>query len=306
LLETLPVSIKRVQANDTIFTRLKPIALFFLSFLAFGIVIWVLTLGSSTFGLLDLGILMGVLLVHETGHFLCMRHFGYRNLRMFFIPLFGAAVSGYSVNVSIVERAFVLLSGPVPGLLLGYGIGLLYLITHVTILRKVTWMLVVLNGANLLPLYPLDGGQFVFELLSGRSARSDTWLQGFLTMLLIGASLWLGWSGMIGVGIGLLFRMRHWSKINRITHRLRKSDGILPDGNVMTASTVLAVTRMVEHELPELSKPRRIAELVATVCRRANAERPREAERLSLLLLYVELFVLLVGTWWFFGTKFVP
>src|SRR5262245_27527561 len=34
-------------------------------------------------------ILIGVLFVHELGHFLAMRVFKYRNLRMFFIPFFG-------------------------------------------------------------------------------------------------------------------------------------------------------------------------------------------------------------------------
>src|SRR6476659_6641826 len=38
-------------------------------------------------------ILVPVILFHETGHWLAMRLFHYRNLRMFFIPLFGAAVT---------------------------------------------------------------------------------------------------------------------------------------------------------------------------------------------------------------------
>jgi len=38
--------------------------------------------------------LVGVLFFHELGHYVGMRIFGYRNVRMFFIPLFGAAVSG--------------------------------------------------------------------------------------------------------------------------------------------------------------------------------------------------------------------
>ena len=35
-----------------------------------------------------------VLLLHESGHWIAMRLFHYRNLRMFFIPFFGAAVTG--------------------------------------------------------------------------------------------------------------------------------------------------------------------------------------------------------------------
>lgn len=37
---------------------------------------------------------IGVLLFHELGHYVAMRLFGYRDVRMFFVPFFGAAVSG--------------------------------------------------------------------------------------------------------------------------------------------------------------------------------------------------------------------
>jgi len=43
--------------------------------------------------------LVPILFIHETGHWIAMRVFGYRNLRMFFIPLFGAAVMGRHWNV---------------------------------------------------------------------------------------------------------------------------------------------------------------------------------------------------------------
>jgi hypothetical protein len=35
-----------------------------------------------------------VVLIHELGHFLAMKYFGYKDLGMFFIPLLGAYVSG--------------------------------------------------------------------------------------------------------------------------------------------------------------------------------------------------------------------
>src|SRR5262245_3615048 len=42
----------------------------------------------------DIALLVGVLLLHESGHYLGMRMFNYQDVRMFFIPLFGAAVAG--------------------------------------------------------------------------------------------------------------------------------------------------------------------------------------------------------------------
>src|SRR5207245_5827433 len=48
---------------------------------------------------------------HELGHYLAMRWFGYRNLRMFFIPFFGAAVSGRHYNVPGWKKVIVAVAG---------------------------------------------------------------------------------------------------------------------------------------------------------------------------------------------------
>ena len=47
--------------------------------------------GNTAF---DVGALVGVILFHELGHFAGMKLFGYRDVKMFFIPFLGAAVSG--------------------------------------------------------------------------------------------------------------------------------------------------------------------------------------------------------------------
>ena len=48
----------------------------------------------------DIIILVVVLLFHEAGHYVAMTAFGYRDVKMFFIPLVGAAVSGRPQRVS--------------------------------------------------------------------------------------------------------------------------------------------------------------------------------------------------------------
>ena len=53
-----------------------------------------LGLGQARWSWKTTWILLPVLLFHEAGHYLAMKIFGYRNLKMFFIPLFGAAVTG--------------------------------------------------------------------------------------------------------------------------------------------------------------------------------------------------------------------
>ena len=79
----------------------------------FAILGWMIAEYLEAFTFADLLILILVLLVHEVGHYAGMRRFGYRNVQMFFIPLFGAAVSGHGIRASVTEHAAVLLLGPV-------------------------------------------------------------------------------------------------------------------------------------------------------------------------------------------------
>src|SRR5262249_30068160 len=101
----------------------------------------------------------------ECGHYVAMRAFGYRNLRMFFIPFFGAGVLGQHYNVAGWKKAVVALAGPVPGIFIGVpcciaGFGL-----RVPILVQVANTLRIPNRLNLLPFLPLDGGWLVHAIL---------------------------------------------------------------------------------------------------------------------------------------------
>ena len=59
---------------------------------------------------------MAVLFIHESGHWLGMKVFGYRDLKMFFIPFFGAAVTGKQRKAaSGAAGAVIALLGPAPG-----------------------------------------------------------------------------------------------------------------------------------------------------------------------------------------------
>src|SRR5215831_9452065 len=48
----------------------------------------------------DVAVVIGVLFLHEVGHWAAMRLSGYRNTSIFFIPFFGAGTSGRSVDGS--------------------------------------------------------------------------------------------------------------------------------------------------------------------------------------------------------------
>ena len=132
-------------------------------------------------------LLVIVILVHETGHFLAMKKFGYRDLKMFFIPFFGAMVSGQSNLATPFQRAIMILAGPLPGIFIGLLMFAFSAVFNLDYLRLPALLFMVLNAINLLPVSPLDGGQFL-QILYPASNRL---LQTIFTMILIIIITWL-------------------------------------------------------------------------------------------------------------------
>jgi len=115
---------------------------------------------------LAVGILVAVVLIHESGHFIAMKLFGYKGVNMTFVPFIGAYVSGEMSRFSKKNKLIVLLAGPVPGIIIGAVFWNIYhnSYDHDRILLQVTALFLTINLFNLVPVSPLDGGQF-FETL---------------------------------------------------------------------------------------------------------------------------------------------
>jgi len=109
-------------------------------------------------------ILTGVVIFHELGHFFAMKIYKYQDLGIFFIPLMGAYVSGKKQEVSQKQSAFILMAGPVPGIIIGIILHFLSPYFDIPLLEMTAWILIYLNLLNLLPVYPLDGGQLLHRL----------------------------------------------------------------------------------------------------------------------------------------------
>lgn len=135
--------------------------------------------------LLDMAILVSALLVHEFGHYLLMRLFGYQDLQIFFIPAFGAAVTGRKLRSAAWQRALVALAGPLPGLYLGYFLAACWAATGISLFGHLALVFVVLNAFNLLPFHPLDGGRFLFEVLLRRNRVLEVVTKGGALMALL-------------------------------------------------------------------------------------------------------------------------
>ncbi len=152
------------------------------------------------------GYLVIVLIIHEMGHFLAMKLFGYKNVRMLFIPLMGAFVQGKKSNYSEKQSLWVLIAGPFPGILIGF---LLYWYSisvdpgHNSWLSEPALYFLLLNIINLLPLDPLDGGQ-MFKLFVRKKNEF------YLMVFALAASLLLIFAGVyfnLTIRTSLLFNL---------------------------------------------------------------------------------------------------
>jgi Zn-dependent protease len=111
-------------------------------------------------------LILAIIAFHEAGHAIAMRLFGYRDVHVFFVPLLGAMTVGRAVVTSVRDRLSMLLAGPVPGLWLAVVLlGIAEPYGSSGMLHRLALALLILNGLNLLPLTPLDGGR-VLEALT--------------------------------------------------------------------------------------------------------------------------------------------
>ena len=111
-------------------------------------------------------LITAIVMIHELGHFFAMKFFRYNDLGIFFIPLLGAYVSGTKREVSQKQSAIILLAGPLPGIILGIAAYLFwqnnpgYSVAGIS-LYTISLSFIILNLINLIPVYPLDGGQLL-------------------------------------------------------------------------------------------------------------------------------------------------
>ena len=110
-------------------------------------------------------LLVAIVFIHEMGHLLMMKVFHYNEVNMLFVPFFGALVTGEKQIISQKQRSFIILAGPVPGIIIGMG---LYYINAFyfpnEIIKKAADIFISLNIFNLLPFIPFDGGLLIENL----------------------------------------------------------------------------------------------------------------------------------------------
>lgn len=200
------------------------------------LVLFVLSAGrGATPG--SVAILVGVLLVHELGHYIGMRAFGYRDVRMFFVPFFGAAVSGRRGNVAAWKDAVVLLLGPVPGVFLGTAILIATWRWPRQVLVDLGQMLLLINAFNLLPFGALDGGKLLLRVLFARHRYLELAFTGFGALMLGLVALGLG---SVALGIFAVFGLVALGRRSRILEAASSLRPVVGDASASSLDDVAA------------------------------------------------------------------
>ena len=218
-------------------------------------------------------ILVLVVIVHELGHLAAMRLAGFADLRMFFVPFFGAAAIGRKPGAGATEHALVSFAGPVPGLVLAAGL-LAFADVHWrglgrnSVVTDVTFLLVVLNGFNLLPILPFDGGRVFQVLLFGRLP----WLDVVFRVVAIAAVGYLASldTPVLFVVAGLMaLGLREGARIAFAVAKLRRTTPLPADPARLTAAQLQALydtaAALVPHQVQETLRLRRIAGAIRAV-----------------------------------------
>jgi Zn-dependent protease len=301
--DDMPLDSFQQQVVDRVGELLSPKSSWFRNFVALGVTLALFVLlGLAESGLSFLIVLVGVLLLHESGHYVGMRVFGYRNVRMFFIPLFGAAVSGISTRVSPLKKGVILLLGPLPGIMLGAVLAVVYRARPGEWIYQIAVVLVILNAFNLLPLLPLDGGRLFHLVLFSRNRYIEAvfTLLASLGLMAIGwlLSAWL----LLGLGVLMLFGVSRGLLVGRLAKTLQSSslaESEASDDEIPPAFAA-AITDRIVAEKPMLKQinggPRSVAQIVLSVWDKLTSQPPGILTSLLLLGTFAfSIFVAMVA-----------
>ena len=220
--------------------------------------------------------LVPILLVHEFSHYLAMRRFGYRNLQMMFIPFFGAVVTGHRFNEPAWKRCVVALAGPIPSLAVA-GVGAV-VAAEAGWVRTADVLLIAIgvNGFNLLPIFPLDGGQVVQAVIFSRTPLLDAVFRSVAAVAVIVVGWWgEAWVLSI-VGMLMIFGLPEFYRRAGVARRLRRSGfrPVSPDGDTIAVADGRRILAELRASSPKPLDAATLADRTTAVYTLLNARPP--------------------------------
>lgn len=234
-----------------------------------------------------------ILFIHELGHYLTMMMFGYKNLKMFFIPFFGAAVSGQHYNVPGWKKVIVSLAGPVPGIAAGVVLGIYGLYAKQELCIEAALLSLILNGFNLIPVLPLDGGWVMHAILFCRHPLLDAGFRVMAAIGMLGLSFLAGGGVMIGVAVAMLISLPISYRCAKIIDKLRRQGGVIisPDAKSVPNDVADKIISELRTGSVQNMNNKQLAQMTLQVFEGANARPPGWPASLFFLFVHGTAFL---------------
>lgn len=166
-----------------------------------------------------------ILIIHEMGHFLMMKYYGYQSMNMIFVPFLGTLSKNESKRISQKHKSIVSLMGPMPGIFLGLVV-LVYFIYNPEneLLLEVSLLLLCINVANLIPIDPLDGGHLLETLYFPNNDQVKMYFTLISSLLVIALGFYLDFFILMLFGFFMAFKVRGFQKNQKIHDNLENID----------------------------------------------------------------------------------
>jgi len=160
-----------------------------------------------------------VILIHELGHFIGMKFFGFKDSKIMYFPMLSNLIEQKKEFISQKQRLITLLFGPLPGIIIGTFL-LQYFISQPEndlILNLATLFLGV-NLVSLVPLDPLDGGKIIQTMFFQKKPKFNMYF------VLTSSILWIGIGFYFEVYILMIFGFMMGLKVRSIQKNLAIHD----------------------------------------------------------------------------------
>lgn len=239
-------------------------------------VLFFIALGKAVWSWQFVLLLLPILFIHELGHFAAMRLFRYQNVRMFFIPLFGAAVAGHHYNVPGWKKVIVSLSGPLPGIFLGAALGMLAMTYDTPWLLAGALLAVLVNGFNLLPLIPLDGGWVMHSLLFCRHYVLDAGFRLLAVCALLAGAYLLADPILLVFGFLMAMALPVAFRMARVVETLRRRGvaATSPDDQSISPEAASVIAGEIRNQFSQRLSVKNLAQFTLQAFEALNARPP--------------------------------
>lgn len=246
--------------------------------------------GGYRWGLSYTILIIAALFVHELGHVLAMKVFKYKNVSMLFLPFLGAAATGTPQKLNATKNALVSIAGPALGVLFAATCSILFVFSPHEYLYKFVVVSYFLNGFNLIPFKPLDGGHYLNAVLFSRFPTAQL-LFDLVAVAGIGYIAFQFESFIFGaIALFTLFGTPQRFSLAKLAKQLRSDEQL--SSSELDAAAVSIIRKRLTETLPAMNgdtekHQKLLSKSIQNLWNETKMEHPKVFVSVLLFLLYL-------------------